>query len=151
MPKIGPKTSLGICIALFFSLGACGTKTSHETKNASPKTDSLRTMAFETFAKMARLSCTYKITEAVSSAEIAESECESAVTKKKGNGQWKEEWKKALGAGLTNQQFDSLCLNLIKVSSGDMPLPVSAKIQENAKQLASLNEAALKDLLKLAD
>jgi hypothetical protein len=149
--------NLAACLALFHGLGACGTKASDtkakgtSTAVAESKSDSVRTEAFQTFVKMAKLSCTYKIAEAISSSEIAETECDSAVAKKNRSGPWKEEWTKALSAGLTSQQFDSLCINFIRATSGDMPLPVSDGIKENAKKMAIMSDAALKDLLRLAD
>jgi hypothetical protein len=148
--------NLAVCLALFHGLGACGTKTSHTKGKGSSVTgtspsDSVRTEAFETFVKTAKLSCTYKIADAVSSSEIAETECDSAVAKKKRSSPWKEEWNTALSAGLTGQQFDSLCINFIRATSGQMPLPVSERIRGNAKKMAGMSDAALRDLLKLAD
>jgi hypothetical protein len=151
MMKILSVPASGAILALLAVLGACGTKSAQTTEEVDPKSDSLRTKAFDRFVDMARLSCAYTLAEALSSPEIAETECENAATRKLGAGQWKAEWKRDLGDGLASPQFDSLCVNFIRATSGEPPLPVSDKVLAGGRKLAAMNDAAVKDLLKRAD
>jgi hypothetical protein len=138
-------------LSLIHFLWACGSKSERTAEEVDPKSDSLRTKAFDRFVDMARLSCAYTMAEALSSPEIAETECENAATRKLGAGQWKAEWKRDLGDGLASRQFDSLCVNFIRATSGEPPLPVSDKVLAGGRKLAAMNDAAVKDLLKRAD
>ncbi len=117
----------------------------------SPTSDSIRTEAYATFLKMARLDCTYIEKENIHSLKTAESECGHSFGKLIKDVKWRETWDANLKSGLTESQFDSLCSNFIRAFSGEMPVPVSEKIRAKAGKMRAMMDSSSKEMIRRMD